>query len=588
MLYEARGVVSRIFNVSGQRVARMGPQQMEIHRGRLTTCKQLTPDWEFRAQKARLGRGNYVHLKNPSFRIKGVPVFYLPYFLFPLRDERTTGFLTPQVGYSSENGVLVRPEFFWAITDWMDATAGVAYYSERGVLSDVQWRYAIDPLSEGIIEGAFIDDRLEDELLWRVVVQQQQEFGWGLRGLTQIDLRSDGDIERRFSNDILRESRVATASFGDLTKRWPNGIMSLRGEAIEGIPEAGNIEQFHQVPALYYDQLETPFFGLGFVGMQASYSHMSASDVIDNEPVQRLDAFPYLTVPFAVAPWLYLSVTGGVRGTFYDRQVDSDDSATRLLPDIRVGLEGPALRRRYARGGAGQAFIHMIEMRLSYRYVPEVEQQDLPGFDTLDVDVNLLDPLDTTTLIDRIEATNYARITLVNSLFAQGLWGLPPNEVREVGRLVLSQGFDMRQASDGDGQVLGPFAAEIELFLAQRWRLNAAVRVDTATGALQASSTRLLVVPASGLSVYGQYSSRQEPEVQYFTGGIGYSGLKWLTLGYNVRIDGLTGDVREHGLMLQYRAQCWWVDLRWRFRNTEDTPFLSQSSFVVEVHLFDF
>jgi hypothetical protein len=64
--------------------------------------------------------------------------------------------------------------------------------------------------------------------------------------------------------------------------------------------------------------------------------------------------------------------------------------------------------------------------------------------------------------------------------------------------------------------------------------------------------------------------------------------LKRLTLGYNVRIDGVSGQVREHGLTLQYRAQCWWVDMRWRFRNTEDAPFLSQSSFVIEFQLFHF
>jgi hypothetical protein len=191
-------------------------------------------------------------------------------------------------------------------------------------------------------------------------------------------------------------------------------------------------------------------------------------------------------------------------------------------------------------------------------------------------------------LIDRIDPTHYTKVSLVNSLYAQGIWGLPPGEVREVGRLALSQGFDIWEATEGSGHVLGPFDVEIELFLARRWRLQSAMRLDPTNGTLLASSTNLLVVPASGLALYGQYSSRHEPEVQYFTGGIGYSGLKRLTLGYNVRIDGVSGQVREHGLTLQYRAQCWWVDMRWRFRNTEDTPFLSQSSFVIEFQLFHF
>jgi lipopolysaccharide assembly outer membrane protein LptD (OstA) len=96
---------------------------------------------------------------------------------------------------------VAKTEFFWAINDWMDATAGLEVLSKRGIKPEGNFRYAIDPLSDGSVEGAYIRDEDTGDTLWRVLVQQRQEFGWGIRGLTQIDLRSDRDIERRFSRD---------------------------------------------------------------------------------------------------------------------------------------------------------------------------------------------------------------------------------------------------------------------------------------------------------------------------------------------------------------------------------------------------
>ena len=47
-----------------------------------------------------------------------------------------------------------------------------------------------------------------------MLLQQRQEFGWGIRGISQIDLRSERDLLRRFSRSLREESAIRTASFG--------------------------------------------------------------------------------------------------------------------------------------------------------------------------------------------------------------------------------------------------------------------------------------------------------------------------------------------------------------------------------------
>jgi LPS-assembly protein len=597
LLYDGSGVVSNVYRISGERIARLGPQTLTLQRGRITTCTQTTPDWEFRARAAHIDIGDYVRLKQPSFWVKGVPVFYLPYFLFPIQEERTTGFLPPHFGYNSNDGAVAKTEFFWAISDWMDTTLGLEYLSERGWKPEGEFRYAIDPLSDGQIEGSVIEDRQTNETLWHLLLQQRQEFGWGLRGLTQVDLRSERDPQRLFSRDINLESQVYTASYGALTKRFADSTLSVAGGSFDGIPDSGNFQQFRRLPSLQFEQFLTPLFGLGFVALEASYSRLSDSEIGDNTAVQRLDFFPHLSLPLQLAPWLRFTVTTGVHETLYDHRLRQpsgeaeqplllqEGSASRHLFDLRARLEGPALRRRYQRPGSTQAFLHTIAARLDYRYVPDVDQDALPPFDTLDTQVHFLDPLETFTLIDRIEAANYAKVSLLNTLFVQSVSGATVGGMREAARLVLSQGVDFRQESAGGGRLLGPLDVELEVSLWTSWRLLSVARLETATGDLEAASTRLFVALPPAWSVRAGYNYRQNPDVQYLTAGGSAPLLPGLNISYDFRYDGLTGTFREHLLGLHYTAQCWSVAMQYRIRETEDTPFFAGTSFFIEVNL---
>ena len=61
--------------------------------------------------------------------------------------------------------------------------------------------------------------------------------------------------------------------------------------------------------------------------------------------------------------------------------------------------------------------IHLLATGLDYRYVPEVDQDDLPAYETLDANEHALDPLETLTLLDRIGPANYVKLRLANRFF---------------------------------------------------------------------------------------------------------------------------------------------------------------------------
>ena len=74
-------------------------------------------------------------------RIKDVPVFYSPYFTFPLSRERKSGFLAPGIGKNSHGGFETRLPYYWNIAPDMDATITPRALANSGVMGMLEYRY---------------------------------------------------------------------------------------------------------------------------------------------------------------------------------------------------------------------------------------------------------------------------------------------------------------------------------------------------------------------------------------------------------------------------------------------------------------
>lgn len=575
LLYNAKGVLAKTHHVTGERIERIDKRRFVVQGGRITGCTGMIPDWEFRSRHSRITLEDYVVMREPSFWIKGVPVFYLPYFILPIKKERATGFLPPHVGHSENDGEIIGTQFFWAMTEWMDSTIGLEYLTNKGLKPEVEWRYLLDPLSDGKLQGAFIQEKDTGDFLWRMLLQQRQEFGWGMRGISQIDLRSEGDLLRRFSRSLREESAIRTASFGAVTKQFTDASLMLAGESFDGIPASGSTgQQFRRIPTLRFDHFATPLFGPAYFSVEGSYSRLSDPNVVNNTEVQRLDLFPQVTVPLSLAPWLRFTAMGGVRETVYDRRLTGNGQGERTLAELRANVEGPALWRRYPLGAGGGTLIHLIETRLGYRYVAPKEQGNLPAFETLaNVEEHFLDPLETRTFTDRIAAANYAKLSVVQHFLARTPGEAGGGSLRQVARIVVSQGFDFHEATTGNGRLFGPLDVDMDLRIWQPWWLDASLRFDMETSQLQEIRWRGNVTFLPGWTLSLENYRRRDPDVNYVLGSLHASIIGGWSAGYNARYDAKQGGFREHQLSLTYTAQCWFMTLSFRMRKAGDTDF---------------
>ncbi len=208
------------FYINGGRIEKYGEDSYVIKNFKLTTCDSKTPEWSITGSEIKVTVEGYGTLRNGAFRVKDMPVVYVPYLLFPAKMKRQSGILFPQAGYSSRNGVEFELPIFWAISDSADMTFYERYMSKRGLMQGLEYRYVTGVDSKGSLNFDILSDRIKEKNMddpgqaelspyqrtnsgrywYRGRIDQQLPSGITAR--LDADVVSDQDYLREFETDL--------------------------------------------------------------------------------------------------------------------------------------------------------------------------------------------------------------------------------------------------------------------------------------------------------------------------------------------------------------------------------------------------
>ena len=92
VLYEVEGFTDRELFVKAKRLVKTGPGTYIASDGFITACDEAVPKWSFKLKKASIQLGSSARIKHTLFRIKKVPLFYLPYVVIPTTHGTSVGY----------------------------------------------------------------------------------------------------------------------------------------------------------------------------------------------------------------------------------------------------------------------------------------------------------------------------------------------------------------------------------------------------------------------------------------------------------------------------------------------------------------
>ena len=407
---ESRGSAD-VVNLEGEGVVR-------LEGARYTNCPEGNNSVMIGARHLVLDKNAGVATARGALvRFKGVPLLYAPYITFPINDERKTGFLTPGFGSDEESGNIFEIPWYWNIAKNQDATITPRLYSDRGVQVAAEYRLQTRN-SNTFIVGEFLpDDELfeDDRHLLSIVHSQQLAPNLSL-GVNYNDV---SDIDYFF--DLSNQARFFSATFvpRDIQLNYAHKYVNVtaRASEFEIIDDrvSTDFAPFERLPSLsFYTTLPQGPFNLNY-GASGSFVNFETDSEIRTTGT-RASLNPFVELPFETI-WGYLKPAVSLHTRTYSLDTvaeDAEDNPSFTVPIFSVD-SGIALERKAK--WFGDSVLHTLEPRLFYVYAPEVDQDDVPLFDTSQVTLNNFSNIFRTNRFfgeDRVGDTNQVTLGLTS------------------------------------------------------------------------------------------------------------------------------------------------------------------------------
>ena len=387
------------FHLTGREMEKLGENRYRIREGSITTCDDKRPPWKFVVKELDVTYNGQGIAKGPVFYLEDIPAFYFPIAVFPVNRERQSGFLLPELGYSSRFGFEFKEAFYWAIAKDMDATLFLSRYGDRGFKEGVEYRYAFAKDTKGQANFYFIDDLVFDKNRYAFFVQHEQKLPGDFYLKADINHVSDRFYPRDFDEDLPEKTKIDATSLKQLRsvlfggKNWDQFSFLAEGFFFNDLTKQSNDKTVQKIPQIsFYAHPQTLWGTPFFYDLTSSYANFWRETGVQ---AHRGDFFPRLSYPTRLFDVLKFESNIGLRETLYQIH----DDPTRQLQGwrSRETLEaGMGLSAEFYRVYEASWFpwlsqffkvsrwMHTVEPSVSYSYSPRVNQDDLPQFDPVD------------------------------------------------------------------------------------------------------------------------------------------------------------------------------------------------------------
>ncbi len=354
-----------------------------------TTCAPDSNDWLLQASSIDLDtRDGVGTAKGVKLKFQGVPILYAPYISFPIGDARKSGVLTPQFGSTNRSGNEFVVPFYWNIAPNYDATITPRLLTNRGLQLGTEFRYLTTESSgRAYVEYLDNDDILEDS---RSLLQLEHRTLFANGWRNRIDYREVSDSQYFEDLGGSLSSASTTHLNRSLSVDFHTDTLSIFGQVqdLQTIDDAilPSEEPYRRMPQLLLrGSWPDQWLGMRF----AIDSEVTNFDRDVGVTGWRLNVAPTVELPISRPGWF---ITPGVtldytRYELSDTEADQATDPSRTVPigSLDVGM----LLERSMRGSSGDR-VQTLEPRLLYVHVPHRDQDDLPVFDTITPDLNLV------------------------------------------------------------------------------------------------------------------------------------------------------------------------------------------------------
>lgn len=540
------------FNLSGETIERLDESNYRVKNGSFTACTADPPAWKFGASSVEVEVGGYASAKNMVFYLRDIPVFYLPYFFYPVKTERESGLLLPHFGLSNKRGAETYLAYYQVLGRNMDATFLLDTYSKAGIGKGLEYRYILGEIDRGETFFYHVNGIEGRKDVYAGRWQHSGVLPGEISLRANLEYVSDRSYLQDFTVDAKDYNRELVESYLYLSRAWNKTDLSVQGEYLNDLSTTTEAYPLSRLPAVHLAILPqriatTPLYlRLDVQGNHLQQGQVTIGETLLLRPAARLALLPL--------PGISLDLEAGYRSML---SKTSDDSGFIGFYDFSSKL-GARLQRTFSNEDGSHALRHDIEPEIGYLQIADGEQAT---FSTLIPEDSYL-PTDRVTLALTNRLTSKNTDAEGNATIQQRLW------------LRLSSGYALNSDAMASKTIL-PLRNEISLSIAEWLTLRSDASYGLEKGEHRwnsiVSGIQLKDRRRDELSI--DYYYRDGDVANYLSGRLQTPLSDKVLLVNEVRYSVDGQELLEHRADLEYRGQCWSVIFTYRDR-LEDQQYL--------------
>lgn len=418
IIYDADGYISEAFYIRGNRIIKHTDRDYEYENSELTSCDYSHRLWYFTSTSGSITREEYARLKNVVLWFGKIPVFYLPYLVYPVKSERSTGFLIPAAGYSAKRGFYIRNSFFWAISDYVDTTLSFDYYTKFGYKTSLEFRYVLGEGQAGTFAGLYsreyediFGETTDDPTnKYSINYLHRHYINRNLMALLKIEYVNIDNYYNLYGWNTNYSTKNQVNSFLSFSYNTdtPKGNVLLFFDIRKDLREEKGAE-LSKLPELKYSIMRTKILGELYFGFNASLTNFRYRSGMYNLQEQtfrydyrndraiRAKSEMNFSYPLKVSSFLTITPSLNLMGAYYNRILDIYDENGNFYNndlidsnefiyayDTSVVTEGPKFYKVFIFSSESK-MMHMVYPFFEYYFRPYYEQRRIPNLDGYDV-----------------------------------------------------------------------------------------------------------------------------------------------------------------------------------------------------------
>jgi LPS-assembly protein len=352
--------------------------------------------WSIKAEKISYNSAKeYIIYRNAVFKIKDIPVMYLPMFYHSTNlTKPVTGFLNPSLSSSSADGFGFRAGFFWAINQNQDATFRLQYLGERGSILGAEHRYVGEKLNTDIRVEGLEDKKYNKHARGLLSANVEYVFEEGKRAGFNAKVTSDEDYLDEFK-DVTDSYTSSTLYAEDAGKDYYIGassryFMDMRSD----IDDAKLAQPVARV------QLEKVLKTDDNGGQFKMNSDILSLTRRTGQDMNRISSKAEYTKPVYTKDGSLFEFNTSLRGNYYtfnkNTATSSDETDSMILPEASILWDKPF---------ASNNFNHVITPKLMFITSPNLNYNDTPNEDSTSFELDATNLFETNRFsgLDRFE-----------------------------------------------------------------------------------------------------------------------------------------------------------------------------------------